>query len=113
ALQMYEESMAIKERIGDELGKANTAGMLAQLLAYEQNDYERGLQLMNYAVAIYEHLKSVELEKAEEIRSQMFIDQIQYELGEEVLQAFMKVYEAEGPEKALQWLEEKRKQKGE
>ncbi|MCC5899942.1 MAG: tetratricopeptide repeat protein, partial [Phormidium sp. BM_Day4_Bin.17] len=70
ALDLYQQSLDLKERIGNVQGKAASLVMMAQLLAV-QGEVERACEYMQEAIAILDHLKSPDAAIARRILSKI------------------------------------------
>ena len=67
AIALYQQSLELKERIGDVRGKAATLAMMGQLLAHETGDFDTGLAYLNASLQIFQHLRSPESQTVQEI----------------------------------------------
>ncbi|MEG4235464.1 tetratricopeptide repeat protein [Microcoleus sp. Pol11C3] len=66
AIALYEQSLELKEKIGDVQGKAATFAMLGQLLA-SQGDFEKALNYLQQSLDILQHLRSPDAETVRRI----------------------------------------------
>lgn len=57
AITLYQQSLEIKERIGNIQGRATTLAMLGQLLAYKQGDFDTALDYLQQSVEILQRLQ--------------------------------------------------------
>jgi tetratricopeptide (TPR) repeat protein len=99
ALKLYQESLEIKESIGDAYGKAMTLGNIAQILAFEKGDFETALSLLGESIAILEKLGSPDAEQAKQTWSQVRMAQITSRLGPEKAEELNKAIESGDQEK--------------
>ena len=67
AIALYEQSLGLKEKIGNVQGKAATFAMLGQLLADEKGDFEKALNYLQQSLDILQYLRSPEADKVREI----------------------------------------------
>ncbi|MDB9534368.1 tetratricopeptide repeat protein [Dolichospermum planctonicum CS-1226] len=67
AIAHYQQSLEIKESIGDVQGKAATLGMLGQLLADEKGDFVTALDYLQQSLEILQRIKSPDAETVREI----------------------------------------------
>ncbi|HEY0408221.1 MAG TPA: tetratricopeptide repeat protein, partial [Pyrinomonadaceae bacterium] len=63
ARRLYNESLEIKKRLGDQSGIASALGQLG-LLAEDEGNKEEAVRLTREALSIFEKLKSPDAEKA-------------------------------------------------
>jgi len=71
AIALYQQSLGIKERIGDVQGKTATLAMLGNLLA-NTGDFQIAIPYLQESLTILQHLKSPDAAKV-----QMMLEQIQ------------------------------------
>jgi tetratricopeptide (TPR) repeat protein len=57
AIALYQQSLEIKERIGDLQGKAMTLAMMGQILAMN-GDFQTAISYLQESLTILQHLKS-------------------------------------------------------
>ncbi|MEP6514922.1 tetratricopeptide repeat protein [Microcoleus vaginatus] len=58
AIAFYEQSLELKEKIGDFQGKAASFAMLGQLLADKKGDFDKALNYLQESLDILQHLRS-------------------------------------------------------
>ena len=61
AIAFYQQSLELKEKIGDVQGTTATFAMLGQLLA-AQGDFDQALNYLQQSLEILQHLKSPDAE---------------------------------------------------
>jgi tetratricopeptide (TPR) repeat protein len=66
AIDLYQQSLEIKERIGNVQGKAATLAMLGNLLA-RQGDRPTAITYLQESIAILQHLKSPDAATVEQM----------------------------------------------
>ncbi|WP_341737788.1 tetratricopeptide repeat protein, partial [Microcoleus sp. CAWBG640] len=67
AIAFYQQSLELKEKIGNVQGKAATFAMLGQLLADEKGDFDQALNYLQQSLEILQHLRSPDAETVKEI----------------------------------------------
>ncbi|MBE9186550.1 tetratricopeptide repeat protein [Microcoleus sp. LEGE 07076] len=70
AIAFYQQSLELKEKIGDVQGKAATFAMLGQLLA-AQGDFDQALNYLQQSLQILQHLRSPDAEIVKRIISRI------------------------------------------
>ncbi|MFN7529189.1 MAG: tetratricopeptide repeat protein, partial [Dolichospermum sp.] len=63
----YQQSLEIKESIGNVQGKAATLAMLGQLLAYKKGDFVTALDYLQQSLEIFQRIQSPNAETVREI----------------------------------------------
>ena len=71
AIALFQQSLEIKEKIGNVQGKAITLAMMGQLLADEKGDYQQGLAYLEQSLAILQRLRSPDAAQVQEMIAQI------------------------------------------
>ncbi|MEG4443758.1 tetratricopeptide repeat protein, partial [Microcoleus sp. AT9_B5] len=71
AIAFYQQSLELKEKIGDVQGKAATFAMLGQLLADEKGDFDQALNYLQQSLEILQHLRSPDAQTVKRIISRI------------------------------------------
>ncbi len=79
AIALFQQSLEIKERIGDAQGKAATLAMLGQLLADGKGNFDTGVNYLQQSLEILQRIQSPDAETVRQIiaRVQQMRDDIQ------------------------------------
>jgi tetratricopeptide (TPR) repeat protein len=70
ALDLYQQSLQIKESIGDAQGKAATLAMMGQLWA-NRGEFGQAISALQESLAILQHIRSHEASKVERMLEQV------------------------------------------
>ena len=71
AIELYEQSLDIEKAIGNQQGIAITLGMLGQMIAVHQGDFDTAFDYLQQSEAILRHIGSPIADQVEETIQQL------------------------------------------